>query len=608
MAKVNALTQGRKRKGDEAAIAGRLDEAQELFESVCRGDPTDVEARVKLGMVLKRLGDYKQAEAQCRKAVLLQPKLGFAHFGLGNALQCLGRMDEAVASYRKTTQLQPDFADGHYLLGNALHELGAKAEAVASYRKALALQPDFPAALADLAAVHLDLGELDEAAPLLERALKLQPVNRVALVNRSHLLRLQGRAEEAMDTFRHALVLAPDSVDVLAGLAGLLEKTGKLDEAARIVQEGLDMEPDHIALNVVAANLDRRNRRHDEAIVRLDSTLQRRLSASEKSEVLILLAQLCDQVGQVERAYELIVEGKKLKGNMASHESGGIASYLARVAKAESLATEKLGTIFANCGSSGTGTPVFLVGFPRSGTTLMEQMLASHPEIQTMEEKGAVGAMLLKFRMLTDGESDSLAALDEGEIRELQSVYFGEVQRHMVVRPGATFIDKLPLNIVDVPLIWRVFPDAKFILAIRHPCDSCLSCLMQDFSMNEAMASFCSLESTVNTYSAVMTAWQKYVQILPLTYHRIRYEDLIADVEGQMRSLLDFLGVGWNASVMEHTAHAQNKGAINTPSYHQVTQPIYQSAKYRWKRYEAAFKPVLSQLHPFIDYFGYGSD
>ena len=128
---------------------------------------------------------------------------------------------------------------------------------------------------------------------------------------------------------------------------------------------------------------------------------------------------------------------------------------------------------------------------------------------------------------------------------------------------------------------------------------------MQNFAVNDGMASFFSLEDTVHTYAAVMGAWRKYADLLPLAYHRIRYEDLVANVEGESRSLLTFLGVGWDDAVLKHTEHARKRGAINTPSYHQVVQPIYQHARYRWKRYENQFVSVMPILQPFISYFGY---
>ena len=155
----------------------------------------------------------------------------------------------------------------------------------------------------------------------------------------------------------------------------------------------------------------------------------------------------------------------------------------------------------------------------------------------------------------------------------------------------------MPLNTVEVPLIWRLFPNAKCILAIRHPCDATFSCFMQNFVINNAMSTFFTLEKTAAAYAGVMSLWQEYIAVLPVDYHRIRYEDLVADQDGESRRLLDFLGLEWDEKVMHHDEHARTRH-ISTPSYHQVTQPIYKHAKYRWKRYEQYLKPVLPVLHP----------
>lgn len=601
----NALTRGRKRKGDEAAIAGRLDEARRLFESVCKADAADVEAWVKLGMIHKRLGDYAAAEACCRRAVVLQPGLGFAHFGLGNALHCRGRVAEAIAAYRRAVELQPAFADSHYLLGNALHEAGEVVEAIASYRRAIVLRPDFVEAIGDLASALIGLGEVEEAEPLLDRALRLQPGNVVALANRSNLQRLAGRVDEAIETFRHAMRIDPDALAVRAGLAGLLEKTGQIEEAERLTKEGLGLVPNDAAFNLVAAQLDRRAKRFDDAVQRLERLRGESVPVDTAAEARILLGQVYDQMGRTEDAYRMIVEGKRLKASVTLRGAAGRHRYLDRVARIARFATDTLATTKGNEDVQAGVAPVFLIGFPRSGTTLLEQMLDSHPDLQTMEEKGAVAAMVNRFLELAGDRHDALAMLGAEEIGQLRALYFEEVARHVDRRPGATLVDKMPLNTVGVPVIWKVFPDAKFIVAVRHPCDVCLSCLMQDFAVNEGMASFFSIEDTVRTYAAVMGAWRDYAQLLPLHYHRIRYEDLIVDVEGETRRLLAFLDLPWNDSVLDHVAHARRKGTINTPSYHQVTQPIYQDAKYRWRRYEEAFRPVMDELRPFIEYFGY---
>ena len=246
--------------------------------------------------------------------------------------------------------------------------------------------------------------------------------------------------------------------------------------------------------------------------------------------------------------------------------------------------------------------PVFLVGFPRSGTTLLTQVLDNHPRLQALEEKPAVDALVGAAARLADIAS---ALESEDTLERLRSVYFAVVERSVKRAPGTWLVDKYPLNILRLPLIHRVFPDAKVLLALRHPCDVCLSCYMQSFKLNSAMASFLSLEQTARLYALAMRRWQWCAANLAMDVHVVRYESLVNDFEDQVQAMLGFLGLPWDDKVLEHVEGAKRRGRINTPSYHQVAQPIYRHAVYRWRHYAGHLQSILPTLRPFIQDFGY---
>ncbi len=249
--------------------------------------------------------------------------------------------------------------------------------------------------------------------------------------------------------------------------------------------------------------------------------------------------------------------------------------------------------------------PVFLTGFPRSGTTLLDQVLDSHPETQVIEERGLMA--VLQHELASQGPFPGiLASLDKAAIEKLRERYYALAGNEIEALPGRLLIDKLPLNITNAGLIYRVFPNARFVFALRHPADVCLSCFMQNFRPTDAMANFFSLASTVEFYASAMALWQTYRERLPLTVHTVRYEDLLDDFRGQAGSLLEFLGLGWHDSVAAFHEHARRRARINTPSYHQVSQPLYTDARFRWHRYRAQLEPYLGQLAPWINAFGYG--
>jgi len=171
--------------------------------------------------------------------------------------------------------------------------------------------------------------------------------------------------------------------------------------------------------------------------------------------------------------------------------------------------------------------------------------------------------------------------------------------------PGKILLDKLPLHIIDMPFIHRVFPDAKFIFMLRHPMDSILSCFMQDFQLNGAMANFLHLEDAAKFYDTVMRLWRQSVELMPVNYHIARYENLVANFNGETQRLLDFLGLPWEESLLDYQKKARSRKMINTPSYNQVSEPIYSRAVYRWQRYEVFLAPILPIIDPWVEYFGY---
>ncbi len=520
-----------------------------------------------------------------------------------NQLALDGRFEEACTLYQAVSRTDPSDVEVWAKLGATQYRLGRYPDAEASTRRALKLDPHLTFAQHTLALALQGQGKLDDAAALLERALTQQPNSAETITNLARLREQQGRTQEAFELYHRALDLQPDSAYIQAKRAELLEKAGQEEEAEAILARGLAREPGHPVLNLVAARVDRRAGRHAQAVTRLESILNLPAAQESRAEIHLLLGQLHDRLGNTDKALPHLIEGKRRVALATDPKGQSRSRFLDRIETARAWMSDNLATPPSAVAQD--EAPIFLVGFPRSGTTLLEQILDSHPRLQTLEEKPMAEVLEQAFLNLTGGGPDALANLSEPQLTHLRQVYWTEAERLLDRQPGTLLVDKLPLNIVRVPLLWRVFPDARFILAIRHPCDVTLSCLMQNFGHNDAMAGLVSLDSIAQIYARVMGSWLDYAARLPLHWHQVRYEDLITNLEDEARSLLDFLGVGWDDAVLGHTRHARERALINTPSYHQVTQPIYQHARYRWKRYQSAFTPILPSLQPFIQQFGY---
>lgn len=607
MVKPNVLTRTKKASAAELFDEGRLQEAEALYQQICHRDRMDADAWVMRAVIKRRLGLWLEAESYSRQAISIRPKFALAHLELGAALECQGKKEMALLGYRKAIELQPDFAQAHYFLANALRDTNAIHEAISSYKQAIYFQADYVEALSNLGAALTSLGETAEALNVLNKAIVLRPHAPQILCNLGDLLQHAGQLPEALEKYQHALLRNPYSLDATVKVATLLEKTNRLEEAQTLLDRVLPSAPNDPNLLLVAARLARRASRWDEAIGLVERALKYSTRQDSMGEMHILLGQLYDRKGEVELAFTHFTEGNHLTAKSRGCETGGPNKYLERVERSRSYLTPDIAT-FSEAPlfiKDDVVAPIFLVGFPRSGTTLLEQILDSHPALQSLEERPTVSVMVQAFEDITQGSKNALAGLTPDQVSQLRGIYFDEVAHHIQLQPGCLLVDKTPLSIINVHLIWRIFPQAKFIFALRHPCDACFSCFMQNILLNEAISSFMTLENSVEVYRNVMSLWVEAVQSLPLNYHRIRYEDLVADFEKETRTLLDFIGVGWDDKVLEHTEHAVKRGTINSPSYHQVTQPIYQHAKYRWKRYAKEFEHVLPLLQPYIDYFDY---
>lgn len=599
MSTKNILTRSRKLKAEDLMNRGQLDEAQAVCAQVCQTDRSDVEAWTLLGLIERKRGRFAEAEQAARRAVMLRPAYAPGIQLLGTALHCQGRLSEAIACYRQALGLQPDVADTHYLLGNALRETGAFVDADRSYAKALELQPDHLQTLSNRGATLLNLGRIEEAAGCLTRANELQPGLPQVLCNIALLHQVQNNYELARSYSLDALRADENFLPAISVLADVCEKTSEFEKAHEWVTRGLAINPDEISLNMTAARIARHQRRTDDAIAILES-IRGKANIEQQADVLMLLGELYDKKKDAPRAFACLSEGNRLKARSMLADASESDRYVQRTEELrQRFRTDHPETWQAFTADDSTADPIFLFGFPRSGTTLLEQILDSHPRLQAIPEKPTISSVehALKNR--------PLSSLSPDDIRELRKVYFDAAARFVQCEPNRILVDKMPLNTVQAQLIWRLFPNAKCILAIRHPCDVCFSCFMQNFVINNAMSTFFTLEKTAAAYASVMSLWQEYIKILPIRYHRIRYEDLVADQPGETRRLLDFLELEWDETVLRQDEHARTRN-INTPSYHQVTQPIYQDAKYRWKRYESYMQSVLPILQPYIDFFDYG--
>ncbi|MBT7951580.1 MAG: tetratricopeptide repeat protein [Gammaproteobacteria bacterium] len=576
------------------------------YERALALKPDYVEAHNNLGVALQAQGRPENAISSYERAIGINPDIAEIHRNLGIVLQELGRTEDAIVSLEKSLSINPDYAEAHNNLGLSLQVLDQHRGAISCFERALAINTDFAEAYNNLGVAQYKLDQYKNAISNYENALKIKPDFAETYFNMGIVLNDLRQHEDAIRYYEQALAIKPEYLDAFYNLAALYEKLNQLEQANIYVQKVLQLQVDEPRAKKLEAVLLRREEKYMEALDILKSISLINMDAETISSIYFEMGKLYDLVGDSDSAMQHIREGNRVQAD--SFEAGKFAgnTYLNETRNIYNQINHDWLKSWTDLSlEKEANSIVFLLGFPRSGTTLLDQILDGHPKIQVIEEKPMIENIVEQLAEFPGTYPSSLASLNSDDIDLLRKEYMGGLDRYVDREAGSIIVDKLPLNIVHVGLICRLFPNSKIILALRHPADVCLSNFMQHYKINAAMKNFFTLEDTATLYDSVMGLWQKYVDLLPLNYLEFKYELLVDNAEQEVKHLLNFLGAEWDPSLLDYTNHAKKRGAINTPSYSQVTQPIYQNAKYRWQRYEKDLLPIMNKLESHIDYFGY---
>jgi tetratricopeptide (TPR) repeat protein len=516
---------------------------------------------------------------------------------LGNARAALGDFEGSIAALERAVALDANAPPARINLATALREAGRGPEAEEVLRKAM---DDFPA---DAHAAHELYVQLksenrsEEALPFIEQAVARDPDNASLQLKLGIESGLARRLPEAEAAYRRVIALDPSVTDAYLGLIIQYEHSNREEEFASLIALAEANSVDEGTLSFLRAMEHRRTGRFEEAL----DALAKVPDTVDPERTQHLFGTIYDRLGRTEEAFAAFAATNQL-------HTSAVSDPLRRATELRETLRSDLemmtpawveGWSDARLAAEG-GDPVFLVGFPRSGTTLLDTILMGHPRTIVMEEQPPLNIVDREL-----GGSKAVAGLDENGLRAARDHYFREVEAIQPLEPGKLLVDKSPLFLTKAALITRLFPDARFILALRHPCDVVLSCFMSNFRLNNAMSNFLRLEDAAEFYDLVFSHWERSRALLPLNVHTIVYEQLVEDVEGQVRPLFDWLGLDWHEAALDHRSTAKGRGLITTASYSQVTEPIYKRAAGRWTRYRKELEPILPVLQPWIEKFGY---
>ena len=586
---------------------GRVGEASDAFRKVIALNPLFAGGYSNLGTTFHEQGKFQDALKFYAKAIELQPNYAEAYNNIGNTFKELGKFDEAIKSYNKALSFEPNYADAYFNMGVVFNEQGNSHEAIKAYNKALTFKSDYAEAYNNIGNTLRELEKLSEAIDAFNKSLILKPDYLEAYNNIANTYLNQGKLNEAINAYKSALKFKSDYVEAWINGADALEKWNKLDQLTIWLKEACEnFETIPSDIIYFQSKLLWRKKEIKEASKLILSIDLKTISDIRKQGFLSLKAKLYESSKDYAQAYECFLQmnliAKKSESYLNSNSEifyNNIKVQLNRL-KLKSLNISTNAII-----DKDAQIPVFLVGFPRSGTTLMDTILRSHSSIEVLEEKATIVAAKTSIR--NNGYIDIHSTTFPSNIlSQARKAYLNEFKKHIKNRdPKLVCIDKLPLNLLEVPLIHQLFPNAKFILALRHPLDTILSCWMQDFEINAAMANMVDLDRIVELYCIAMETFKICRSEYNFNVHTIRYEDLLDDLKGESSSLLNFLGLNWESKMQDYRATALKRGRINTPSYSQVSEPIYKDAQYRWVNYRDYLDKYSEEIEPWIKEFGY---
>ncbi len=522
---------------------------------------------------------------------------------LGGILQDLGKLNEAEKTTRKAIQLNPNYSTAYSNLGNILLNLGKLNEAEKTTRKAIQLNPNNATAYSNLGSILLNLGKLNEAEKTTRKAIQLNPNYSTAYSNLGNILQDLGKLKEAEETTRKAIQLNPDNTVAYFNLFLHYERINNLKKLKESLEEFKKTDNIKNEQILFQARINFRNKKYQTAKELIDNISPEWVEKSNKYQKITywnFKAFINDKVGNYDLAYSCFEKSQK----NPSYDRFSKDSYLNYINTYKKSINRKKTNLNIINDEIVDSNLAFLIGFPRSGTTLLDTVLRSHKDIEVIEEKPLIKNIERLVIEKFNTKIDQLSNMSEENIIILRKQYF-ELLKGYKTKNSNLIIDKLPLNTVSLPLINVIFPNAKIIFTHRHPYDTVLSCFQQSFSPNSAMTNLVSLDSSSIMYDQVMNAWDIYKNNLPLDFITSKYENLIENFDSHVLKILEFLNVKWDENVKNYRKTAIERDKINTPSSSQVVQPLYKSSINKWKNYEKYFENCHQYLEKWVSYFDY---
>ena len=561
---------------------GRYVDAEKLSLSITKEFPKYQFAWIVLGIVLEQIGKINESLLAHKTSVRLGPQDAEAHYHLANTLKKLERLNEAEASYKQAIVLKPDFVEAHNNLGNTLKQLGRYEEAEKIYKYAIVLKPDLSEIHNNLASTLKELGRLNEAEVSYKQAIILKPDLVEAHSNLGAIFHKLKRLEEAEVSYKQAIILKPNYAEAYYNLGIILQDFGKLEEAETSYRKAIELKPNYAEAHRCLTLMKRFDAQDEQYSKMKELYLDKNISEEQRCHINFGLAKACEDLGDFEQAFAHYCEGNELRKKVLNYDINQdvelfrkIKSNYSQTAQ-NSLEPDKFPKNLM---------PIFIVGMPRSGTTLVEQIVSSHSQVTGAGElnfAAQFGAAIAAG--ITEVNNDALLDFRYNYLNKLQSVSNG----NLIVT------DKMPQNFRYIGLLAAAFPEAKIIHVKRNPTAVCWANYKQYFAKKGL--GFCYAINDIISYHKLYQNLLEFWEIkLPNRIYNLDYERLTTNQGDETKKLIQHLGLDWDENCL---SPQNNTRSAATASNLQVRQKVYQGISEQWKKYEpflnGAFDGLLS--------------
>jgi tetratricopeptide (TPR) repeat protein len=583
------LAEIRVKMGDILHALNRSQEAITHYHKALTTQPDDPKAHNNLGICLAALDRHDEAAVHYRKALAVTPNAADVHANLGNALRALGRSQDAIEHYQRALDLSPENAAAHNNLGNALSSLDRHEEAIGHYKCALAIDPTLPETHNNLGTLLASHNRFEEAMVHYKRALAIRPDLAEAHGNLGNALFALNRPDEALTRYEAALAIKPEVARLHHALGISLQVLGRLEEAGRAFERAVALAPGKADFYLPLAH-SRPFAAQDPRLAAMEELARDVACRSEEEQIALhfALGKAYADLKQHQRAFSHLRAGNALKRRRVSYDESHTLGVFDRIRATFSPALMRA----KSRAGHPSQLPIFIVGMPRSGTTLIEQILASHSKVFGAGEREELSAAL------PDLKTTRSAAVFPEVVSELsgQALHaFGSryLERITALAPTAErIVDKMPSNFGLLGLIHLALPHARIIHARRDPVDTCVSCFSILFVGHQPYTyDLGELGRYYRTYSRLMEHWR--AALPPGLVLEVQYEDVVADLEGQARRIVAHCGLPWEEACL---GFHRSQRPVQTASSVQVRQPLYASSVGRWRHYADELEPLLQEL------------